>query len=99
MGIGAFFLVINIHLFVMSFVGTKLMEQSLSIGVEITQISWYNIKSAKLQKYLTLIILRSYRLTGIKAGKFFFINFRTYTEALNAIVSYFSVLRAVLDRN
>lgn len=92
--------VINWHLFLFSYFGTMLMEESLSVGVEVSQVSWYNIASVKQRKSLILIILRSQRLTGIKAGRFSFITLQTYIEALNVIISYFSVLRALLvERN
>lgn len=96
MKIGALCFVMKVNLFLFSFFGTKLMEESLSVSAEAASLSWFNIKSSRLQKYLTLIILRSQQPTGISAGKFCFITFKTYSEVLNTIVSYFSILRVLL---
>jgi len=54
------------------------------------------LSNINCKKKLILITLRSQKAVGIKAGKFFFINFKSYVEALNTIISYISVLRVLL---
>lgn len=100
MKVGGWCVVMKVNMFLFSFFGTKLMEESFSIATEVSDLSWHNIRPPKLQKYLTLIILRAQQPTGIKAGKFCFITFKSYADVLNKIVSYFSVLQTlVLDKN
>lgn len=93
---GLLLLTMQVNLFLFSLYGTKLSQASLSIAEDISNLSWINMRSTKLQKYLTLIILRSQRMEGIKAGKFCFVNFKTYSNVCSEIVSYFSILRVLL---
>ena len=94
--IGALAVIMQIYIFLFSYHGTKLMDAGYKVGNEISLMSWNEIKQHKLQKILILITLRSQKAVGIKAGKFFFINFKSYVEALNTIISYISVLRVLL---
>lgn len=94
--IGSLAIFLQIYLFLFSYYGTKLMDAGYKVGDEISSMSWNDIKQHKLQKFLILITLRSQRAVGIKAGKFFFVNFKSFVEALNTIISYISVLRVVL---
>ncbi|KAG5676149.1 hypothetical protein PVAND_005999 [Polypedilum vanderplanki] len=85
-----------IILFLFSYFGSKLMNNSLDVSTRIGNISWYNVKSRNVQKYFILMMLRAQRKEGIKAGKFYFITFSSFLEAMNAIISYFSVLKALV---
>lgn len=87
--------VMNANLLLFSYYGNKLTEESASVALEISK-EWFNIKSPKLRKHLTLIMLRSQRKQGIKAGNFCYINFETYSKVFSEIASYFSILRVLL---
>lgn len=89
-------ILIQVYVFLFSYYGTKLMDAGYKVGDEISLMSWNEIKQHKLQKFLILITLRSQRAVGIKAGKFFFVNFKSFVEGMNIIVSYISVLRVLL---
>lgn len=85
-------------LFMFSYFGTKLMDESAGVVTEICNLPFYNIRSTKIQKYLILIILRSQQSIGITAGKFYHINFKSFSESSRTILRYFAVLRTVLGK-
>lgn len=74
------------------------MEESAGVVTEISNLPFYNIRSTKIQKYLILIILRSQQPIGITAGKFYHINFKSFSESSRTIFRYFAVLRTVLGK-
>ena len=47
------------NLFMFSYFGTKLIEESAAVGTEIANLPWYNFKSRNVLRYLILIQLRS----------------------------------------
>lgn len=81
-----------------SYFGTKLMEESAGIDTEISNLPFYNIRSTKVQKYLILILLRSQQPIGITAGKFYYINFKSFSQCTSIILKYFTVIRTVLGK-
>lgn len=94
-----FILIIQKDFLMFSYFGNKIMDESAGVGTEISSLPFYNIRSTKIQKYLILIMLRSQQPIGITAAKFYHINFRSFSEACNTILKYFTVLRTVLGKN
>lgn len=91
-----FLMIMQLLLFLFSFFGSKLMANSSDIATRLANISWYQLKSKNVKKYFILMILRAQQREGIRAGKFFYITFQSFLDSMNCIVSYFSVLRALV---
>lgn len=66
------------NLFMFSYFGTKLLEESAAVGKKIENLPWYNFKSKNLLNYLILIQLRAQKPIGITAGKLYFISFKSF---------------------
>lgn len=85
-------------LFMFSYFGTKLMEKSAAIGLEIANLPWYNFKSKTIITYLILIQLRAQKPIGITAGKLYIINFKSFRDICNTMYKYFAVLKILFER-
>ncbi|CAO1410927.1 unnamed protein product [Diamesa serratosioi] len=94
-----FILVVQKDFLMFSYFGTKLMHESAGVGIEISNLPFYNIHSTKIQKYLILIMLRSQQPIGVTVGKFYHLNLKSFSEACNTILKYFTVLRKVVGKN
>lgn len=94
--LGGSILMLQFYLFLFSFHGTRIMEANFQVASEISQIDWFDMRSMRLRKYLIIIMCMGQRRIGIKIGGFCFVTLATYSEIVNSIVSYFSVLRGLL---
>lgn len=94
-----FILVIQKDFVMFSYFGDKLMYESVGVGIEISNLPFYNIRSTEIQKYLILIMLRSQQPIGVTAGKFYHLNLRSFSEACKLMLKYFTVLRTVMGKN
>lgn len=86
------------NLFLFSYYGSKLMEESAAVGKEISNLPWYNFKSKNILKYLILIQLRAQKPIGITAGKLYFISFKSFRDICNIMYKYFAVLNIILEK-
>ncbi len=59
-------------------------------------IDW-NKKPQNIKKAIILIIMRSQKPVGITAAKFYYINLQTFASVLSTSLSYFMLLRKVMD--
>ncbi|KAL0108583.1 hypothetical protein PUN28_015218 [Cardiocondyla obscurior] len=80
-----------IHLFFLSFEGQKLIDHSLQIREKIYNSCWYKV-SVKSQKLITLVMIKSLRLSYLSAGKIYIFSLESFTTVLQTSMSYCTVL-------
>ncbi|XP_011703995.1 PREDICTED: putative odorant receptor 85d [Wasmannia auropunctata] len=67
-----------IHLFFLSFEGQKLIDHSLEIRDKIYNSCWYKV-SIKSQKLMILVMIKSFRLSFLSAGKIYIFSLESFT--------------------
>ncbi|XP_039314714.1 odorant receptor 30a [Solenopsis invicta] len=89
-------IVLLLQLFSYCCVGDYLKCQMEEIADSIYSSNWYCLP-AKLMRNILLVIMRSQQPVQLLAGKFFTVNIKTYMTILKTSLSYFSVLRVMMD--
>ncbi|KAF3054627.1 Odorant receptor 139 [Nylanderia fulva] len=83
-----------IHLFCLSFEGQKLIDHSLQMREKIYNSSWYKM-SAKLQKLIIVVMMKSLHPSFLTAGKIYIFSLESFTTVLQTSMSYLAVLGSV----
>lgn len=68
--------------------------QCASFGFYAYDLPWYN-RSPKLQKMICFMIERAQKLTGITAGKFYYIDLDLFGKVLQSSINYFTLVKSV----
>ncbi|XP_039314405.1 odorant receptor 4-like [Solenopsis invicta] len=89
-------IVLLLEMFVYTFVGDYLKCQMEEIADSIYSSNWYCLP-AKLMRNVLFVIMRSQQPVQLLAGKFFIVNIKTFMTILRTSLSYFSVLRVMMD--
>lgn len=68
--------------------------QCTLFGFHAYDLRWYK-RSPKLQKIVCFMIKRSQKLTGITAGKFYYVDLDSFGKVLQSSVNYFTLIKSV----
>nr|QNL14962.1 olfactory receptor 18 [Aulacocentrum confusum] len=85
-----------IQLFVYSYVGQRLSDQSQKLRDAIYNSCWYHL-SPVILKDMIFIIMRCTRQFDLTAGNMFVMNIENFMQMLKTMFSYFSVLRIMFS--
>ncbi|XP_070506780.1 odorant receptor 10-like [Chironomus tepperi] len=91
-----FFGVVQMLLFLFSYFGTNLEDQSKLIEDLIYDLPWYEMEDQSDARSLILCILRAQRPCLITAAKFYPLNFESYLTAVKSAYSFCTVLKDII---
>ncbi|XP_066595168.1 odorant receptor 82a-like [Prorops nasuta] len=88
---------IFVNVFIMSFIGDRLKEESEKVADSIYLSDWYNLQT-KLVNDLRYIMIRSRKSSRLTAGKIFNISLGGFCEVVKTSAAYFNFIRAISNK-
>nr|QNL15002.1 olfactory receptor 58 [Aulacocentrum confusum] len=85
-----------VQLFICSYVGERLSQQSLELGNAVYNSAWYELPPI-VANDMVFIILRCTHQVNLTAGNLFVMNIYQFMQMLKTMFSYFSVLRLAFN--
>ncbi|KAG8037993.1 hypothetical protein G9C98_006318 [Cotesia typhae] len=83
-----------IHLFILSYLGQRLINCSEYINESICMSKWYNY-SRKMKLLIILVLTRGKTTTTLSAGKIYIMSIENCSSVMKTSMSFFTVLRSV----
>ena len=92
------FTIVVMSLFLYCYIGDHLQQRFRKTSDAIYSSFWYNC-SPKINKNIIHIQTRGLHLMNLTAGKFCNINLEMFKTAMKTAMSFFSVMRILLDKD
>ncbi|XP_076640739.1 odorant receptor 82a-like isoform X2 [Halictus rubicundus] len=87
---------IFVNVFIISFIGDRLKQESARVGETSYFVSWYDLPENMIYG-LKMIILRSSRPTNLTAAKLFDVSLLTFCDVCKTSAAYLNFLRAMTE--
>ncbi|XP_012230128.1 odorant receptor 4-like isoform X2 [Linepithema humile] len=85
-----------INMFLFCYTGEQLTVQAEKVAITSCELEWYRLPDKKARG-IVLVIIMSNLPTKITAGKIMDLSFKTYGDVVKTAVTYFNMLRNVVD--
>ncbi|KAG7198575.1 hypothetical protein KM043_005939 [Ampulex compressa] len=98
LGMGTYFVLMTsifVNVFIISFIGDRLKEESEKVAESTYSIQWYTLP-ADLAKELILIMIRTSRPANLTAGKIFDLSLLGFCDVCKTSAAYFNFLRTMV---
>ncbi|XP_043682740.1 putative odorant receptor 85d [Vespula pensylvanica] len=86
---------IFVNVFIISFIGDRLKEESELVGESTYSIEWYRLPNAIISD-LVMIIIRSSRPSRLTAGKIFDLSLQGFCDVCKTSAAYLNFLRTMV---